>query len=263
MGEPDVEVRTYFARGKNALVARAEFSELYAAWYLHCMDHRIEVPPAAAGIAKEALAAIVLHLAGRPWKESCAWTVGFPSPRLNIFVAGDNNTGTVVANLHTENLDPVSKGMFHADAVEGRQPIRRSVVDFQAETFFDAASILMERSDQRPTRFFQFEGEDYVMVSAQPDCDIDWLESLDASAIRSLDTDVDLSLLEQRKFAFECGCNQVRILQSILPAFKNDPAELFGEADSITIRCPRCSASHVIDRQLADKTPDGEDDTKN
>jgi molecular chaperone Hsp33 len=36
--DPGIEVRTYFARGRNALVARAEFSELYAALYLHRLD---------------------------------------------------------------------------------------------------------------------------------------------------------------------------------------------------------------------------------
>lgn len=263
MSEPDVEVRTYFARGRNALVARADFSELYAAWYLHCMDHGLDVPPSAAPFAKEALAAIVLHLAGRPWKESCAWTIGFPSPRLNIFVAGDNNNGTVIANLQTANPNPLEQGMFHAHAVEGSNPVRRSLVDFQADSIFEAASIFMARSDQRPTRFFQFDSEDHVMVSAQPDCDIDWLESLDDRAIRSLDSDVELSLLEKRKFDFKCGCTPLRILETIMPAFQKNPDELFGDSQSVTIPCPRCSARHVITRETADALRAGDPDRKN
>ena len=93
MADPDIEVRTYFARKKNALVARADFSELYAAWYLHRMDCSLAVPPACDQGARDALAALTLHCAGRPHKESCAWTIHITSPRMNLFAAGDNNSG--------------------------------------------------------------------------------------------------------------------------------------------------------------------------
>jgi molecular chaperone Hsp33 len=33
--EPGLEVRTFFVRGRNALVARANLSELYVDYYLH------------------------------------------------------------------------------------------------------------------------------------------------------------------------------------------------------------------------------------
>ena len=100
----DIEVRTYFVRHRNALVARGEFSEIFAAWYLHRMDCGIQLPPGCDEIGREALAALTLHCAGRPWKETCAWTVHFRDPRMNIFAAGDNTAGTVVANVFTENI---------------------------------------------------------------------------------------------------------------------------------------------------------------
>jgi molecular chaperone Hsp33 len=247
--EPDIEVRTYFARGKNALVARGDFSELFAAWYLHCMDHGLQVDGASADVAKDALAAITLHCAGRPWKESCAWTVKFPDPRINVFAAGDNNSGTVVAHVPNEAPEQIAKGVFYADVIEPPRPARRSVVDFEPVPFFRAVEYFYERSEQRPVRLFCHGEEDFVMVSAQPDCDLGWLAGLDDEAIRRLDRDVDLSLLEKRSFNFQCGCNHARMLEFMLPVFRSQGDGLFLGDPSVTVVCPRCGARHIITRE--------------
>jgi molecular chaperone Hsp33 len=249
MNDPDIEVRTYFARERNALVARGDFSEIFASWYLHRMDHGIEIPSAFEDIGREALAALTLHCAGRPWKESCAWTVQFPDPRVNIFAAGDNNTGTVVANLFTDGLKNIERGVFYSDVVEDQRAPRRSVVDFQAKSFLQAVEIFYSQSEQRPVRFFWHGDEDLVMVAAQPDCDIEWLQSLDEDAIRRMDTEVELSLLEKRQFRFECGCNQKRMMDFILPVFKKQADDLFCGDQTISVVCPRCGAKHILTRE--------------
>ncbi|MFM8363946.1 MAG: Hsp33 family molecular chaperone HslO [Verrucomicrobiota bacterium] len=247
--EPDIEVRTYFARGRNALVARGDFSELFAAWYLHRMDHGIEVPPAMEDAGREALAALTLHCAGRPWKESCAWTVKFPEPLVNIFVACDNGTGTVIANLQTDGLQPIEGGMFYADVIEDLKPPRRSVVDFNETSFLRAVEVFYSRSEQRMVRFFWHGDEDLVMVAAQPDCDEEWLANLTAQSIRTLDRDVELALLEKRNYSFSCGCNQDRMLNLLLPVFQRQADELFHGEATLTMVCPRCGGRHVLTRE--------------
>ena len=67
-----LEVRTYFVRGRNALVARADFAEMYVDYYLHQGQHGYQHAPAHDGMLKEALAALTLHCASRPWNESWA-----------------------------------------------------------------------------------------------------------------------------------------------------------------------------------------------
>ena len=249
MNDPGIEVRTYFARGKNALVARADFSELFASWYLHRMDYDIVVPPACDAIGRDALAALTLHCASRPWKESCAWTVHFAEPRMNVFVAGDNASGTVIANLFTENVKEAAQGMFYADVVEEGKPARRSVVEFSGNSFFGAVETFYAKSEQRPARFFWHDEEDLVMVAAQPDCDVEWLESLTREAILKLDQDVELALLEKRSYRFACGCNNDRMLDFLAPVFRNQGDELFGGDETIRIHCPRCGAKHLITRE--------------
>ena len=245
----DIEVRTYFARGRNALVARAAFSELYAAWYLHRMDCGLRLPPECDAFARDALAAITLHCAALPWKETCAWTVHFPDPRINVFAAGDNAAGTVVANVFTENIRPIGNGVFHSDVIDDGGPTRRSVVEFEAGGFLQAAEQFYNKSEQRPARFFRHGDEDLVMVSAQPDCDLAWLAALDDDAIRHLDADTGLSLLETRRFRFQCGCTQERMLDFLVPVFRRQGDELFGNEEIIRIHCPRCGARHAITRE--------------
>ena len=245
----DVEVLTYFARHRNALVARGSFSELFSAWYLHRMDCGIQLPPECDNNGRDALAALTLHCAGRPWKETCAWTVHFREPRMNIFAAGDNATGTVVANVFTENIRDIETGLFYSDVIEEGCPPRRSVTEFEGSDFLKAAEQFYAKSEQRPARFFWHGDEDLVMVAAQPDCDLAWLGSLDTAAIVTLDSDVELALLEKRLYRFECGCTQDRMLDFLRPVFRKQGDELFAGEETIRIHCPRCGARHVITRE--------------
>lgn len=251
-----IEVRTYFARGKNALVARAEFSELFAAWILHRVDSGIRWPDAAENLGREALAAITLHCAGRPWSESCAWTIHFATPRINLFAAGDNANGTVVANVFTENVRESGGGIFYSDVIEAGKPPRRSVVEFDSSSVLGAVEKFYAQSEQRPARFFWHGDEDLVMVSAQPDCDLAWLESLDAEAVRNLDKTIELALLEKRQYRFECGCTQDRMLDFLLPVFHRQGDELFEGQETLRIHCPRCGARHVITREALESRSD-------
>lgn len=249
INDRSIEVRTYFVRGRNALVARGDFSQIYVDYYLHLADYGLVVGNDAAEYAKFALAAITLHGASRPRNERIAWTVNFQSPLLNVFAAGDNPLGTVVASVYTENVKVAEHGLFFSDTVRGVEAPRRSVVDFTGPGFFSAAERYYQHSEQRPGRFFHFKDDEYVLVGAQPDCDIDWLQALDENGVRELDQAEELSLLEQRYYRFECGCTQDRMMRVLESVFKQDPDELFGDEPLIRMSCPRCSAKHVITRE--------------
>jgi molecular chaperone Hsp33 len=124
-----IEVRTYFVRGRNALVARADFGELYVDYYLHQAQVGVQHHPSYDAMLKDALAALTLHCASRPWHETWAWTIHFQEPLLNLFVTGYNRRGTVVGQLFTEDVKASGPGRFIADVVrEGDEP-RRSAVE--------------------------------------------------------------------------------------------------------------------------------------
>ena len=87
------------------------------------------------------------------------------------------------------------------------------------------------------------------MVSAQPQCDLAWFESLDDNAIRLLDQTEELSLLEVRRYRWECGCTEERMFGVLAPIMRNDPEGLFGEEEVIRMSCPRCGARYAITRE--------------
>jgi molecular chaperone Hsp33 len=250
--EPGIEVRTYFARGRNALVARADFSELYADLYLHQMDAGLRLEKEFDQLLRDALAALTLHCASRPHNESFAWTVNFQHPLANVFVAGDNRLGTVVGTVFTKDIRQAAAGVFYSDVVEGDKPPRRSVVEFSGGDFLQAVETFYAQSEQRTARLFRYDEEDVVLISAQPDCDVAWLESLTPASVHTLDRDVELSLLEQRRYRFECGCNQDRILSMLLPVLRKEADAIFGGEETIRISCPRCGARHTITREAAE-----------
>lgn len=249
INDRSVEVRTYFVRGRNALVARAEFSQIYVDYYLHLADYGLQVESDAAEFAKSALAAITLHCASRPRNERVAWTVNFQHPLLNVFAAGDSPGGTVVASVFTEDVKVAEHGMFYSDTVRGIEQPRRSVVDFDGGDFLAAVERYYAHSEQRPGRFFRYSDEDIVLVAAQPDCDTEWLEQLDDAGIRALDETEELSLLEQRYYHFECGCNQDRMMRVLEPVYRRDADGLFDGEPLVRMTCPRCNARHVITRE--------------
>ncbi len=247
--DPGIEVRTYFVRGRNALVARAEFSDLYAGLYLHQMDIGVRLDPVYDLLLRDALACLTLHCASRPRQESIAWTVNFQTPLVNLFVAGDNRLGTVVGTAFTEDVREAPHGVFFSDTAAPDQPFRRSVAEFSGDDFLRAAEVFYARSEQRPGRLFRYGEEDLVLVSAQPDCDLAWLESVDEDVVRRLDCETELSLLEQRRYRFECGCNQDRILTMLLPHMRRSPDDLFEGEEVLRLHCPRCGARHAVTRE--------------
>jgi len=62
-----LEVRSYFVRGRNALVTRAALGDLYIDYYLHQGQLGKQHSILHDSMLKEALAACLLHGASRPW----------------------------------------------------------------------------------------------------------------------------------------------------------------------------------------------------
>jgi molecular chaperone Hsp33 len=261
-GPDGLEIRTYFVRGRNALVARADFGELFVDYYLHAGENGLRLPQAADAMLKEALVAVALHGASRPWNESSAWTLHFEEPLLNLFVACDNRDGSVIGQAFDENIRVGGTNLFLADTVRGSAAARRSSVSFEGTSPFRAAEEYYRRSEQRPARVCQFADEDHVMVTAQPDYDETWFEGLDDRAIRALDGSETLALLERRRCRWKCGCTERRMLEMLAPIMARDPEGLFGDDAVLRIGCPRCGARRVITREtleafLAEARPPG------
>jgi molecular chaperone Hsp33 len=239
-----------FVRHRNALLVRADLSPLFTDYYLHLADHKLRYTPEQDVIFKNVLAAFTLHCASRPLNEHLAWTLSFLEPRLNLFVAGDNEDCTVVGRLFTENVRPAEHNTFYSDimARRGAEP-RRSVVNFFGSDAFAAAADYYARSEQRPVRYFHLAGDEYAMLLSHPDCDVAWFSSVDAAAVRELGRSETLARIERRAYQWQCGCTQQKILGAIAPAFRADAEGVFGDGESIRVECPRCAAGYILTRE--------------
>lgn len=243
-------VTVEFVRHRNALLVRAELGELFTDLYLHLADQGLRHPEALDRFFKDALAAFTLFCASRPRPEHLAWTLGLQAPRANVFLAGDNEDDTVAGRIFTENVREAERNVFYCDVVPRRgAETRRSVVTFDGTDALQAAQTFHADSEQRPARYFHLGGDEYALLVAHPDCDLAWYRSIGQPEIRTLASRETLALIERRDYRWECGCNQRRIMRALAPAARQDMGDLFGEAESIRVQCPRCAAVHVVTRE--------------
>ncbi len=239
-----------FVRHRNALLARADLGPLFTDHYLHLADHQQRFTPEQDGLFRTALAAFTLHCASRPLQEHLAWTLSLQEPRLNLFLAGDNEDCTVTGRLFLENVRVAAENVFFSDIVprRGAEP-RRSVVNFRGGDLRAAVEGYYARSEQRPARFFELGGDDYALLVAHPDCDLGWFGTVDAESVRHLAAAETVTHIQSRNYGWHCGCTQQKILGAIAPAFRADPEGLFGEGETIRVECPRCAAAHTLTRE--------------
>jgi molecular chaperone Hsp33 len=244
-----LEVPTLFVRNRNALLARASFSDLYVDYYLHLGAQQMRPAAEPDAMFKRALAAFTLHCASRPWNELTAWTINFQEPLINLFLTGDNDTGAITGRIFDENVKELPENIFYADVVRGREPKRRSAVSFTGSDPIAAAEKFYAQSEQRTARYFQTGEEEFAMVTELPDCDLAWLHGLTTEHVRDFDTTEMLGPMERRIYRWHCGCNQERMMEVLAPTMRQDPGELFGTEEKLEIRCPRCGARHAITRE--------------
>jgi len=249
LSESGHEVRTHFVRSRNVLVARATFSELYVDYYLHLSAQKIRPSETNDAMFKRALAGFVLHCASRPRNEVTAWTINFQEPRVNLFLTGDNELGTVTGRIFDENVRELPENVFYVDVVRRREPSRRSAVNFTGADPFTAVEKFYTQSEQRPGRFFQIGEEEFALVCEHPDCDAAWFAALDVEQVLALEKNEELGLLETRVCRWHCGCNQGRMLEVLAPVMRNDADGLFAGESVVTIQCPRCAARHAVTRE--------------
>ncbi len=245
-----IEIRCYFVRKRNALVVRGQFAPLFVDHYLHLAQNHLSLGQFQDAAMKDGLAAMVLHLASRPWTESHAWTLHFRRPLLNLFLAGDNATARVTGRVFDRDVKDSQQNLFFAQLQKkGMAEPRTSAIEFVGVNLFRAVEQFYDQSEQRLGRFFDLEDEDYVFISAQPQCDVDWLRSLNAEGAKALDEQEELSLLETRTYHFECGCHEKRIWEVLLPHCRDGVGDLFENNEFLVVSCRRCGAEYRVQRE--------------
>ncbi len=246
--EEFVTVESIFVRERNCLALRAHFSPLFTDYYLHLMQHGLRNEEPYDGLLKELMAYFTLYMVARPWAEQHAWTVNLKDPAVgNMFVTGSSLTESVVGRVFTEDVKKPEENTLYATMLRKDMEPRYSVVTIPGASPAGWVEEYYRQSEQRNARCFELEDECYMMVTAQPDADEEWLAALDTEKMANLEIDENTRVLETRKFRFLCGCTVEKILPT-LKAFKGKKDELFQGDDRLEITCPRCAAIYHVTR---------------
>ena len=248
--EEFTKIDSIFVRHRNALLLRGQFTPIYTDYYLHLMQHSVHPPGELDQMLKDTLAMLVLHLVARPWAETIAWTANLRAPRINLFVTGSSYEQAITGRIFTEDVREPDRNFFYSQtiAIEGAKP-RMSTLEIEGKDPVVWVSQYYDQSEQRPARAFRLDDENFALVAAQPDCDLEWLESLDEAAVAKIQQTEETTILESRKFRFHCGCTLDKILP-ILGGWKNRLDDLFEGADFINIQCPRCAAKYRVTKDM-------------
>jgi len=244
------KIESIFVRHRNCLMLRGQFTDIYMDYYLHLSDHSIRYPGDLDQMLKDALAVLTLHLTARPWNETIAWTANLRAPRINLFVTGSSDKAHVTGRIFTEDIrEPDRNFLYSQTTVAGFSEPRTSSLEVEGRDPVAWISQFYEQSEQRPARAFRLPDENFVLIAAQPDADLEWLQSLSADDVAKIPETEETNLLETRPFRFHCGCTVEKIIP-ILGAWRDKPDELFHADNEITVQCPRCAASYIVTRDM-------------
>lgn len=243
-------IESIYVRHRNALMVRGQFTSIYTDYYLHLMQHQIRHNGDLDLMLKDFLAMITLHAVARPWAETIAWTVNLRAPRINLFASASSLDASVTGRLFTEDVREPDRNLFYAQVlVPNQHEPRISTLEVEGKDPVDWVAQYYRQSEQRPGKAFRLPDEEFVLLAAQPDCDMEWFNALDEASVAKIRTEEETSILETRRFRFHCGCTLDKILP-VLGGWKERPEELFEDSDAITIQCPRCAARYLVTRDM-------------
>jgi len=243
-----------FVRGRNALLCAGDFGAMFMDCYLHLGQNSVVLSGGADEKLKLLLAALTLHAAAQPRAVTCAWTLHLEEERLNIFAVAENPTGHVTGQVFAEGVREVGVIVLHSETATADGLRRRSSVDLPGTGVLAAAEAYYAQSEQRAARYFDLGGDEFALLAAQPDCDVEWLQAVETGEVRKLVRDESRDPLETRIYRFFCGCLPERIAGAIGPALQGHLDEVFGDEGHIHVSCPRCGTRHEIPRELFEAT---------
>jgi molecular chaperone Hsp33 len=243
--EEFTKVESIFVRYRNVLMIRAQFTPIYTGYYLHLMEQKLRHKGELDQKLKDLMAVLMLHLVARPWAETIAWTVNLRAPRVNLFVTGSSTLENITGHLFTENVREPDRNVLYSQTLVKDTEGRKSHVELDTEDPVKWIETYYMQSEQRPARAFRLDDENFVLLAAQPDADLEWLEKLTEEDVSKITDTEETKVLETRKFRFQCGCSVEKILPA-LRSWKDRKDELFQGDPAIEASCPRCGAKHLV-----------------
>jgi hypothetical protein len=247
-----VTIERFLSRERNLLAARGTFTPLFDEYLAHTRRWVGEPDGLVWAMMRQGLAAAALYLTCRPTDEQTAWTFNFPEPPLNVFVTADAGRGTVVGRYFDSDIRSTEHSRLFVQTVRRAGEPHLSVVEVRG---FDLLQILERyyaQSEQATARFFEHDGDAFVMLMALPGIEEQWLRELSREAAVELLREPGTRAIERRAVAFGCTCDGARILEIMRGMFRDRMEELFHGEERVEVQCPRCGKAYDLERGAFD-----------
>ena len=121
------------------------------------------------------------------------------------------------------------------------------MVELEGTDVLAAVEAFYTQSEQRLTRIFRLPDEEFVQISAEPDCDEEWVAAVALEDLADLGKKEHLTLLETRGYVLECGCSPERLYPLISRLSEEDLNYVF-EDGVAQMQCPRCAARYRTEK---------------
>ncbi len=259
-GKPQAAIfRSYYWREQDALLVTGDPQPIFNDLELHLLTLPESPDPLLIQMLHDALAAMSLYAVSRPRFENFAWTVSLTEPKMNLFVSGSRENDTVVGRVFTENVKDRENGLFHAQSLRPNSEVQNSNIEVEGLDVFSWVEKYCRLSDQNEIRFFtEQESSRGILLSPLVKREEPWMEKLEADSIFKLLDDAEaqdplqfgLKPLTRHKLSFNCGCHLKRILNLVVPLFREAIDDLFQGEESVEVECPRCAAQYSVTLQV-------------
>jgi hypothetical protein len=244
-------IRRFIDHEHDLLIARGDFGPMFAAYLDHARRWESEPDGLSQTLMRQGLGAATLHLATRPPGESVGWTIHVHRPPTNLFLTGDSRDAVVTGRVFTENVRAADSSRMYVQTSRSSGEPSQSTIEVLGFDVLEMFERYYRQSEQTPARFFEIDDVSFLMLSALPEADAQWLGALRREEALGIAED-DLRPLGEAIFQFRCGCNTERMLEVVRTMFRKAPHELFRGDAGVEISCPRCGRRWWIDRAQFD-----------
>lgn len=243
----EVLVRRSLDDAHDLLVARGDFSSLFAGYLDHVVRWETQPDGLEMTMMRQGLAAGTLHLSCRPKEEMVGWTINLLRPPLNLFLTGYSKERTITGRVITEHVRTAETSRMFVETRGPTGGMTQSTVELEGFDVLEFFEQYYSRSEQKPARFFEAGADEFVMLLGLPGVDVDALARMPREEGLRL-ADEAPRLLDEMSFRFQCGCNYATMRGVISGLFRENPEELFQGEDGVEVFCPRCGRRWWITR---------------
>lgn len=259
-----ITARSEYLPKHEAFLIHVDLSDYLIDYYIHRKDNAPETSAEHDSNLKDLIACFAIHLMARATLETHAWTVHLVAEHpYSLFVtgqAGDADEkgverGFLVGHILSDNIRHTDVNAIHGQCTHRGKTFRSLVrcdtseIPLMVEQFY-------KQSEQRPLRIAISKTSDTAIgLVTMLDSGEEWIRSVDIEKLLT-DPKVERVAMRTSSLAFSCDCSPAKLSEFFRTLTPETLNELYGSDEELTISCPRCGKTFIINRSdLFDSSP--------